>query len=194
MVLVVLESFRRSDPCPWVGGLFASPGYSFIANGAGVSSGGTDIRKTTRKTLLAAGAPIRAGTSARVKRRRRRTSGVTHPNYSECTKWINRQFRLIKRKFGPVGRAEYTTVYQTLLKRWNEHDLMDACSDVESQVSDNEGAARKSYDELIGNSLFGISSQDTPILPDVLIDTGEKLQPTNGKTMGFTTRFDNLWT
>ena len=93
-----------------------------------------------------------------------------------------------------MGRAEYKTVYQTLLKRWNEHDLMDACSDVESQVSDNEGAARKSYDELIGNSLFGISSQDTPILPDVLIDTGEKLQPTNGKTMGFTTRFDNLWT
>ena len=205
----LLAVFRKA--CPGTSCVERFVAASFLAQiqSKHLQGGGVDVRKMTRSRALATGARLRCedGVSAKGKRARRGRrraavnrdlqAGLDHPSYSKQTKWVNRQLAALKRKHGRLTRGEYLIVHDNLVLRYKNNDLADVVSDSGNDECDKLLAEMRkresSYEALVGTSLLGTSTQESPICPERLQAMSLKVAPAvTNRTSGFTERLKSF--
>ena len=171
-----------------------------------MQSGGEDVRKVTRKKCLDKGAPLRVakGRSSKAKKQHgnRQAQRDGQAPCSDLGQWLNRQNRLLKARDGSMTRPEYLARVASLRERWDSGDRGDVVSEASSDVEVDPDLRRyraevESYDALIGDDLFGTSTEAMPFNPEHIAAVVQRdLEARGGqmptRTFGLTKRLANI--
>ena len=151
-----------------------------------LAASGSDIRKVTRKQLLAMKAPIKAA--------KKRTGAG--PSFA---RWANLQQTHLRSRSGAAsagrqaplgGRDAYRARMAALSTQWRQGNGLLQVPRPRDRQDHDSGVT---YADRIGTALFGMSSVDTPLLPDLAREQYDATcPPADGRVGGLTERFKPL--
>ena len=151
----LIKMFTCSSPPRPSGSRFCAAGLLAQVQHAHLGAGGDDIRKILRRDLKAEGARLLA--QRRAAKRNARDKRNQQPSF---TSWMHAQIRARPR--GEQPRSVYVALVQAKAQEWAARAVKPRGVPAAPAVDSGEGP---SYQDRIGNTLWGLSTQASPIDP-----------------------------